>query len=265
MIKNKVLQSIRAKVDKGERCHWLLLDPDDFSPREGVRLLVRAQANGIDALLVGGSLMQSDAFLAFVAAVKKAATVPVILFPGDATQLSPAADAVLYLSLVSGRNPVMLIGEHVKGAPLIKKFGLEPIATAYMLVESGAVSSVEFMSNTRPLPRSKPKIAAAHALASQYMGMQMIYLEAGSGAPQTVPLEMISLVRKTVGIPLIVGGGIRTPETAAEILAAGADIIVTGNLVREKNGVQTLAAITRAVKAYHPRAPSKKRGERRAE
>jgi phosphoglycerol geranylgeranyltransferase len=262
MIKNKVLQSIHAKIDRGERSHWLLLDPDDFTPREGVQIFRRAQANGIDGLLVGGSLMHSDAFLAFVAAVKKAANVPVILFPGDATQLSPAADAVLFLSLVSGRNPVMLIGEHVKGAPLIKKFGIEPIATAYMLVESGAVSSVEFMSNTRPLPRLKPKIAAAHALASQYMGMQMIYLEAGSGAPQSVPPEMISLVRATVEIPLIVGGGIRTPERAAEILAAGTDIIVTGNLVREKDGEQTLAAITKTVKAYNPRPTSKKSSRR---
>jgi phosphoglycerol geranylgeranyltransferase len=243
-------QSIKGKIDQGERCHWVLLDPDDFSPAEGAELARQSQEMGIDALLIGGSLLHTETFNDFVAQVKTVAKVPVILFPGDATQLSPHADAVLFLSLVSGRNPVMLIGEHVKGAPLIKKYGIEPIATAYMLVESGAVSSVEFMSNTRPLPRTKPMIAAAHALAAQYMGMSMVYLEAGSGAPLSVPPEMIAMVRKTVEIPIIVGGGIRTAEAARQILAAGADIIVTGNLIREKTGMAALEEIARTVKQY---------------
>jgi phosphoglycerol geranylgeranyltransferase len=246
--KSGILQAILQQVGKGRRCHWLLLDPDDFSQSRGVALARKAQEAGVDALLIGGSLLHTDRFSDFVAAVKKAVRLPVILFPGDATQLSPAADAVLFLSLVSGRNPVMLIGEHVKGAPLIRKFGIEPISTAYMLVESGAVSSVEFMSNTRPLPRTKPAIAAAHALAAQYMGMSMIYLEAGSGAPQTVPEEMVRLVRATVTIPIIVGGGIRTPDAARRLCEAGADIIVTGNLLRERNGMTVAGEIARAVK-----------------
>jgi phosphoglycerol geranylgeranyltransferase len=154
---------------------------------------------------------------------------------------------VLFLSLISGRNPVNLIGEHVKAAPMIKKMGIEAISTAYMLVESGIVSSVEFMSNTRPLPRTKPLIAAAHALAAQYMGMKMVYLEAGSGAQLSVPAEMIRKVRTQINIPLIVGGGIRDAGTAIEKLDAGADIIVTGNLLRQPNGIKVMKQIARAV------------------
>ncbi|MBN1981187.1 MAG: geranylgeranylglyceryl phosphate synthase family protein, partial [Chitinivibrionales bacterium] len=154
-----------------------------------------------------------------------------------------------FLSLISGRNPVNLIGEQVKGAPLIKEFGIEPISTAYMLVESGTVTSVEFMSNTRPLPRSKPMIAAAHALAAQYLGMQLVYLEAGSGAPQSVPAEMIKLVRQYIEVPLIVGGGIRNVESAVEKVKAGADIIVTGNMLRQKDGTAVMAQIAAALRS----------------
>jgi phosphoglycerol geranylgeranyltransferase len=191
--------------------------------------------------------MHTRLFDAFVASVKKAVRIPVILFPGDATQLSRHADAVLFLSLISGRNPVNLIGEQVKAAPLIREMGIEPISTAYMLVESGTITSVEFMSNTRPLPANKPKIAAAHALAAQYMGMKMVYLEAGSGAQHPVPDEMISLVRSHIRIPLIVGGGIRDAKTALAKLASGADIIVTGNLLRAKGGLDTMKEIAAAV------------------
>jgi phosphoglycerol geranylgeranyltransferase len=154
---------------------------------------------------------------------------------------------VLFLSLISGRNPVNLIGEHVKAAPIIKEYGIEPIPTAYLLVEAGTVTSVEFMSNTRPLPRNKPRIAAAHALAAQYMGMSMIYLEAGSGAPETVPDEMIQLVRSQIEIPLIVGGGIRNAETAEKKLRAGADIIVTGNLLQSPGGLAAMKEIAKVV------------------
>jgi len=179
----------------------------------------------------------------FVNRIKKKTSIPVVLFPGDATQLTPFADALLYLSLVSGRNPVNLIGEHVKAAPVIRSMGIEPIATAYLLVESGAVSSVEFMSDTRPLPRNKPEIAAAHALAAQYMGMKLVYLEAGSGAPQHVPAEIIKRVKAMVDIPVIVGGGIRDAATAREILKAGADIIVTGNMLKSKDGLEVMREI----------------------
>jgi phosphoglycerol geranylgeranyltransferase len=245
---NGIFSKIREKLKKHGSSYWVLLDPDDFSPEQGASIAVKAMEAGVDALLVGGSLMHSNNFNDFVCRVKKKVSIPVILFPGDSTQLSRHADAILFLSLISGRNPVNLIGEHVKAAPLIKECNIEPIPTAYMLVESGAVTSVEFMSNTRPLPRNKPKIAAAHALAAQYMGMGMIYLEAGSGAPETVPDTMIRQVRSYVNIPIIVGGGIRDEKTALAKLNAGADIIVTGNLLRCKNGLSIMKKIALAVR-----------------
>ncbi len=245
-----VFKKISGHLKKGRRGYWVLLDPDDFSPERGRVIAEKAMEAGAHALLVGGSLMHTNHFDQFVEHVKKTVSIPVILFPGDSTQLSRHADAILFLSLISGRNPVNLIGEHVKAAPLIKHLGIEPIPTAYMLIESGAVTSVEFMSNTRPLPRGKPMIAAAHALAAQYMGMDMVYLEAGSGAPQTVPDEMIKLVRSHVTIPIIVGGGIRDPKTAQAKLNAGADIIVTGNLLRRPNGLETMQEIARAVNGF---------------
>ncbi|MBD3317571.1 MAG: geranylgeranylglyceryl/heptaprenylglyceryl phosphate synthase [Chitinivibrionales bacterium] len=247
MTQGPVLENVLKRVKAGKASHWVLLDPDDFSPKEGARIAASAESAGVNAVLVGGSLMRSNNFDDFVHGVKESVSLPVILFPGDATQLSRHADAVLFLSLVSGRNPVNLIGEQVKGAPVIKEFGIEPISTAYMLVESGAVSSVEFMSNTRPLPRKKPMIAAAHALAAQYMGMQMVYLEAGSGAPCSVPPNMVKAVGDYVDIPVIVGGGIRDAATAREKLQAGANVIVTGNLLLAPDGVSKLEEIARAV------------------
>jgi phosphoglycerol geranylgeranyltransferase len=248
MKKKAVFLKILSNVSAKKASYWVLLDPDDFTPKQGASIAKQAQAAGADALLIGGSLIHTNQFDAFVASVKRAVRLPVILFPGDATQLSGHADALLYLSLISGRNPVNLISEHVKAAPVIKQLDIEPISTAYMLVESGTVTSVEFMSNTRPLPRNKPAIAAAHALAAQYMGMKLIYLEAGSGALHTVPNEMISLVSSVVEIPVIVGGGIRDAKTAVEKIKAGANIIVTGNLLQSKDGLVAMKEIAAAVK-----------------
>jgi phosphoglycerol geranylgeranyltransferase len=242
-----VFDTVRSQLAAGQRCYWVLLDPDDFDGDRAEQVAGEAQVAGVGALLIGGSLMHNTHFGEFVRRVKQAVSIPAILFPGDATQLTPHADALLFLSLISGRNPVNLIGEHVKAAPLIKEYGLETIPTAYMLIESGAVTSVEFMSNTRPLPRTKPAIAATHALAAQYMGMKMVYLEAGSGAPATVPDEMIRAVRSQVDIPLIVGGGIRDAETARAKVEAGADIIVTGNLLQRDDGLAVMREIARIV------------------
>jgi phosphoglycerol geranylgeranyltransferase len=248
MKKQTVFATILDAIAGGGKQYWALLDPDDFPEQEAAELASYAQKQcGVDAILVGGSLVHIANFDAFVAAIKKRVSIPVILFPGDSTQLSKHADALLYLSLISGRNPVNLIGEHVKAAPLIRKLGIEPIATAYMLIESGAVTSVEFMSNTRPLPREKPAIAAAHALAAQYMGMKLVYLEAGSGAKQPVPTALIREVRQYVDVPIIVGGGIRDAKTAKGMIAAGADIIVTGNMLRKPGGRQRMREIAKAV------------------
>ena len=245
-----ILNEIIKAKSENRRAHWVLLDPDDFTVDSAISAARSSQQSGVSALLVGGSLLQTNNIDTFVKSLREAVSIPVILFPGDATQLSKHASALLYLSLISGRNPVNLIGEHVKAAPVIRQYGLEPISTGYMLVESGAVTSVEFMSGTRPLPRSKSNIAAAHALAAQYLGMDMIYLEAGSGATLTVPPEMIKAVRACVDIPIIVGGGIRDKETAHEKLEAGADIIVTGNLLQKENGLERMKEIAECVSGF---------------
>jgi phosphoglycerol geranylgeranyltransferase len=249
-MKTKIIDTVYSKVNSGEKCYWVLLDPDDYTLDEARQVAEESQRCGADGLLIGGSLLYSNHFDAFVSTIKKAVSIPVLIFPGDSTQLSRHADALLYLSLISGRNPTNLIGEHVKAAPIIRETGIEPIATAYMLVESGSVSSVEFMSNTRPLPRNKPGIAAAHALAAQYMGMKLVYLEAGSGATLSVPPEMIVKVKKWVDIPVIVGGGIRDAATAREKLTAGADIIVTGTIVTRENGIAIMKEIADVIKGF---------------
>lgn len=244
------MNNIMKQIESGMSLYWILLDPDDFSVDDAAAIASQAQQCGANALLVGGSLLNTHHLDHFVGAIKSAVSIPVILFPGDATQISPQADAILFLSLVSGRNPVNLIGEQVKGAPLIKKYGIEPISTAYMLVESSKVTSVEFMSNTRPLPRSKPMIAAVHALTAQYLGMNLVYLEAGSGAPQSVPADMIRQVSAYIDIPVIVGGGIRDVDCAMEKIEAGAHIIVTGNMLCKKDGIATMREIAQGMKKH---------------
>jgi phosphoglycerol geranylgeranyltransferase len=208
---------------------FVLLDPDRI-PRSTVREITRTICDSnLTAILVGTSLLYSVDFNDFLKAVKDNSTVPVIIFPGGARQLSPHADALFFLSLVSGRNPELLIGEHVRAAPLIKHYGLEVIPVGYILIESGSMTSVEFMSDTKPIPRDKPEIVAAHALASEYLGMKLIYLEAGSGGSTMVGEGIITQVRKATTLPLIVGGGIRTPRDADKRLKAGADFFVIGN------------------------------------
>ncbi len=207
---------------------WVLIDPDDHPAAVLGEKARQCEAAGVDALLVGGSLIFNDSFHTTIAVIKRSSQLPVIIFPGSPMQLAAQADAVLFLSLISGRNAQHLIGDQVAAAPVIRKLGLEVIPTGYMLISSGMTTSVEFMSDTRPLPREKPDLTAAHALAGQYLGMKMIYLEAGSGAKESVPEEMIARVRQWVDLPLIVGGGIRTPAEAAAKVRAGADFVVIG-------------------------------------
>jgi phosphoglycerol geranylgeranyltransferase len=166
--------------------------------------------------------------------VKQATSKPVIIFPSSSSSISAHADAILFLSLISGRNANLLIGEQVKSAPIIKDLGLETIPTAYMLIESGVLTSVSYMSNSLPIPRDKADIACAHALAGQYLGMKMVYLEAGSGAQYTVPLAMIEQVSSYIDIPIIIGGGIRDEEYAEDAARAGASFVVIGNALEDK-------------------------------
>jgi putative glycerol-1-phosphate prenyltransferase len=212
----------------------LLIDPDKYEIHQLKTLVRSAHKHAVDAILIGGSLMLSNRLDEYIGLVKEETDIPVIIFPGSIMQVSGEADALLYLSLVSGRNPEFLIGNHVVAAPTLKHLGIEVISTAYMLIESGRSTSASFMTNSTPIPRHKPEVAAVHALAAEYLGMKITYLEAGSGAELSVPVETIRAVAQTVDIPIIVGGGIRTPEDARSKVEAGADFVVVGN-VFEKN------------------------------
>ena len=226
-------ESVYDNLNKSGPGVLALFDPDR-NPLDKVEKLTEFVCEqGVKGILIGTSLLVSPIFDKFVAAVKKSADKPVILFPGGSHQVSSYADAIFFLSLLSGRNSEFLIGEQVKAIFLIKEYNLEVIPVAYILVESGNYTAVEYISNTKPVPRSKPEIAAAHALAGEYFGMKYVYLEAGSGANKPVPKEMVKKVKENITIPLIIGGGIRTIKDAQEIIGAGADYVVLGSIIEK--------------------------------
>ena len=237
---------IQAKETKGAG-YLVLIDPDKYGEKEAIELAVNCADAGVDALLLGGSLLFSAVFDEIIQGIRAECDLPTIIFPGSTRQLSPYAHAILFLSLLSGRNPNHLIGDQVVGAPIIKVLGIEPIPTGYLFIESGNVTSAQFISDTRPIPRDKPDIAMAHALAAEYMGMKLVYLEAGSGAKLSVPVEIISAINDYISIPMIVGGGIRTPEAAQERVEAGASFIVTGNILEQNNEPKLIKEFAEAV------------------
>lgn len=208
----------------------VLLDPDTSDQGALLKAGALAVQNGADLLLVGGSFMGNPNLPKQILELKASVPVPVILFPGGSSQVVPGFDAILFTTLVSGRNPQYLIEEQVRGGVMVKAFGIEAIPTAYCLVNSGRSTAVEFISNTRPIPADKPKLTMVHAIAAELMGMRFIYLEAGSGAEHPVPVEHIAYTRKSTGLTIITGGGLVKPEMAAQRVAAGAQIIVTGTL-----------------------------------
>ncbi len=224
----------------------LLIDPDKVPDRSYVPLAEEAAECGVDAILVGSSFMMDSSFPSGVRKIKQVTSLPVIIFPGSFAQITPDADAILFSSLISGRNPSYLIEEQVKGAPLVKRTGIEPIPTGYMLVESGPLTTVQYISGTMPIPHSKHDIACAHALAAQYLGMKLVYLEAGSGAQNPVPHEMISAVNSYIDIPIVVGGGLRTPEDCASRVEAGASFVVVGNHLESDDRRSYLRELTAA-------------------
>lgn len=249
-----VFEHLVALSRKKGAGYLVLLDPEGRYKSGVEDAVARASGGGADAILIGGSRVASGTFDAFAMKVKSRTDLPVIVFPGNAEQLSVHADAVFFLSLVSGRNPRYLIDEHVRAAPIIKKMGLETIPVGYIVVESGGPTSVAMESKTCPLDRNDPESAAAHALASMYLGMQMLYLDAGSGARLSVPEEMIALVKAQAGLPLIVGGGIRTPEDASRKVEAGADFVVTGNVT--EGSPEMAALFSRAIHVAAERGKS---------
>jgi putative glycerol-1-phosphate prenyltransferase len=215
----------------------VLVDPDKPTDEQIIQIAKRSQESGVDFFFVGGSLLTNDNLDSCIKLLKIHAKIPVILFPGNTNQLSNKADGFLFLSLISGRNAEMLIGRHVIAAPYLKLSGLEILPTGYMLIDSGKPTSVSYMSNTVPIPNDKFDIAICTAMAGKMLGMKLIFLEGGSGAERSVSDEMIKMVHGSINIPLIVGGGIRTPERAAQCARAGADVIVIGNALEKEPGL----------------------------
>ena len=224
-----ILDHIKALKAAGKKAFALLVDPDKLLLEDVQNLADRINAAGIDFVFVGGSLLLNENIAEIIPALRKAVKPSVILFPGNLLQLKHEADGVLFLSLISGRNPDLLIGNHVIAAPLLKQSKMEVLPTGYMLIESGRATSVNYMSNTTPIPTDKSEIAACTAMAGELLGLQLLYMDAGSGAETPISTEMISSVAGAVNVPLIVGGGIRSKKQAEAALKAGADIIVVGN------------------------------------
>jgi len=231
---NSIYHKIRTESDQKKRQLAVLIDPDKVDEEGALRIAEMVNYYRADYVFTGGSLLTSDFMATCLKILRQTVHVPVIIFPGNNMQVHPEADAILLLSLISGRNPELLIGNHVLAAPVLKKSGLEIIPTGYMLIESGKLTSVAYMSNTIPIPSDKSDIASCTAMAGEMLGMKLIYMDAGSGAAIPVPFRMISHVRSNIRVPLIVGGGIRKAEDAIKIWDAGADIIVVGNAIEHE-------------------------------
>jgi putative glycerol-1-phosphate prenyltransferase len=238
-----IYPALLAAKQRGEKQIAVLLDPDKIRLQHIEKALELAVECGVDYFFIGGSLVVNSMLDPLLTELKERCNIPLLLFPGSSFQLSYRADGILLLSLISGRNPELLIGQHVLAAPYLKMSPLEIISTGYMLVEGGVQTSVQYMSNTNPIPAGKDDIAVCTALAGEMLGLKMIYLEAGSGASNPVSESMIEAVSGAITVPLIVGGGIRTPEKAAANFRAGADLIVVGNAIESDPGlIRELAA-----------------------
>lgn len=236
------------KIKSEGSIHVTLVDPEKVTPPQASRIATKAKASGTLAIMIGGSTLVSTSHLDnVVKAVKRTVKIPVILFPNNVTGISRYADAIWFMSLLNSVDPYFLIGAQILGAPLIKKYGLEPLSLGYIIIGEGGTAGV--VGKAVPIPHNKPELAVAHALAGQYLGMHFIYLEAGSGAKKPVPPQMIKAVKRYIDVPLIVGGGINTRGQALAAASAGADIIVTGNVVENSSVKRKVADIIKGIKS----------------
>lgn len=247
-MKMNVYQSLLEKKQKGKKAFAVLIDPDKTSIASLDQLIPLAHGAGVDYFLVGGSLVLTDELDAQIQFIKSNSNIPVILFPGSPSQVSKYADALLYLSLISGRNAELLIGQHVISAPSVKKSGLEILPTGYMVIDGGAPTTVSYISNAAPIPADKNDIALCTAMAGEMLGKKLIYMDAGSGAKKAITEEMIKTVADNIEVPLIVGGGIRDAEKAYLDCKAGADVIVVGNAIEKEHSlIEEIAAAVHQV------------------
>ena len=233
-MKHGIYQSLLEKKSKGQKSFAVLIDPDKVDEGMIDELVLLSVDAKVDYLLIGGSLVISNQLDEVVKQVRNRCDIPTILFPGSPSQISAYADALLYLSVISGRNSELLIGQHVISAPFVKQSGLEIMSTGYMVIDGGAPTTVSYISNTIPIPADKNEIAMCTAMAGEMLGMKLIYMDAGSGARRAITESMISKVSSVIDIPLVIGGGISDPEKAYLNCKAGADVIVIGNAI-EKN------------------------------
>ena len=235
------------KIKTEGSIHLTLIDPEKVTAPQASHIAEHSEKSGTAAIMIGGSTFASQAHLDdVVKSIKASVKIPTILFPNNITGISSHADAIWFMSLLNSVDPYFLMGAQILGAPLVKKYGLEPLSMGYIIVGDGGTAGI--VGKAISVPYTQPELAAAHALAGQYLGMRFIYLEGGSGAANPVPPEMIRVVKHLLEIPLIVGGGIRTKEQAIAAVSAGADIIVTGNVTETSDATQKISEIIKAIK-----------------
>jgi len=239
----KILKLLTSKKSKGIKSLAILIDPDKVRDANHLNILIATcKTSEVDYVFVGGSLLVSGSLSETIRSIKKISSIPVVLFPGSNLHIDKSADAILFLSLISGRNPELLIGQHVAAAPIIKQANIEYLSTGYILIGSDISTTVAHVSQTFPIPSNKPEIAVCTALAGEMLGMSLSYLDAGSGANEEVPPFLISEVQKSITVPLIVGGGINTIDKARNAYEAGADMLVLGTSIeRDLNFLKDVA------------------------
>ncbi|WP_292473009.1 geranylgeranylglyceryl/heptaprenylglyceryl phosphate synthase [Methanosphaera sp.] len=231
---------------KDHKMHFTLIDPDEQSPEEAAKMAQAAEKANSDGILVGGSITDQDDLNLTVKAIKENTELPVVLFPGNISGVSKFADAILFMSLLNSTNPYWITGAQALSAPSIKKMGIETIPMGYLIIEPGG--TVGWVGDAKPIPRKKSDLALAYSMAAEFLGMKVIYLEAGSGADSHIPLDFIMKVKKLTNLILIVGGGIRTAQDAKEVSQAGADIVITGTVVEEtEDAYEKIKELTDAI------------------